>query len=177
MFHPCLCIAWPVHIGKEGNIFDAEAVDDDVNMNVTAVVMTIRMSTDQSLVSGKMFPAEIGTKVLGLIHCQTIFCSVSRIKADDIVMTFHIAPLVVFAVFEIGPHTCNCKIFISAEDGLHPKVIAGNHPTLVIQNRFIGKLIMLESEVQFGSTIVRIFRADMFDRCQLHHLLSLRLQI
>ena len=145
MFHPCLCIAWPVHIGKEGNIFDAEAVDDDVNMNVAAMVMTIRMSADQSLMSGEMLPAEIGAKLLGFIHCQPIFYSISRIKADDIVVTFHITPLVVFAVFEIGPHTGNCKIFIAAEDGLHPKVITGDHPTLVIQNRFIGKLIMLES--------------------------------
>ena len=157
MFHSRLRIAWSVHIGKEGNIFDAEAVNDDVNMNVSAVVMTIRMGTDQSLMSGKMFPAEIGTKLLSLIHCQTIFCSISRIKADDIVVTFHITSLVVFAVSEVGPHTGNCKIFIAAENRFYSKVITGNHASLVIQNRFIGKLIMLESEVQFGSTILYFF--------------------
>lgn len=79
-----------------------------------------------------MFPAEIDTKLLGLIHCQRIFCSVSRIEADDIVVTFYITPLVVFAVFEIGPHTGNCKIFIAAENRFHSKVITGNHAALVI---------------------------------------------
>jgi hypothetical protein len=46
-----------------------------------------------------MFPAKIGTKLLGLIYGQSVFSFVSRIKADDIVVTFHVAPLVVFAVF------------------------------------------------------------------------------
>jgi hypothetical protein len=46
MFHPGLCIAGPVHIGKKWKIFNTETIDDDVNMNVTTVVMAIRMSAD-----------------------------------------------------------------------------------------------------------------------------------
>ena len=48
-------LAGPVHIGKEGNVFNTETINYDVTMNVAAVVMTIWVGTDQSLMSGKMF--------------------------------------------------------------------------------------------------------------------------
>ena len=54
---PGSCVCRSVHVGQQGNIFNAQAVDDDVNMDISAVVVSVRVGADDSLMTGKLLPA------------------------------------------------------------------------------------------------------------------------
>ena len=41
-----LCIGWPVHIGQERHFLYPQRIDNDMHMNVAAVVMPVRVGAD-----------------------------------------------------------------------------------------------------------------------------------
>ena len=63
-----------------------------------------------SLVSGEMFLAELFPQFLRPVYGQAVVCPVPWVKADDIVVAFHIFPFLVFLIAEISPHTGNSEI-------------------------------------------------------------------
>ena len=90
-----------------------QGIDNDMNVNVAAVVMPVGVGADNGLVSTKMRFAKFLSKLLCLVNGQSVISRVTRIKADDVVVAFHILPFLVFAVSEIGAHTRNGEIFIA----------------------------------------------------------------
>ena len=57
-----------------------------------------------------MFGAKLLTQCLRPVYGQAIVRAVPWVKADDIVVAFHIFPPLVFPIAEICPHTGNGKI-------------------------------------------------------------------
>ena len=80
------CVGWSVHIGQKRDFINPQGVDDDMHMNVAAVVMPVRVGADQRLVSGKMLLAELLAQLLRPVYGQAVVCPVPWVKADDIVM-------------------------------------------------------------------------------------------
>ena len=76
--------------------------------------MCVRVGADNGLVSGEMLVAKFLAQRLRLINGQTVVRSVPWVKADDIVVGFHIFPFLVLAIAEIGAQTGNSKIFFAA---------------------------------------------------------------
>ena len=176
MFAPGTGICRSVHVGQQGYFLNTQRIDNDMNMDIAAVVVSVRVDADNGLVSGEMLVAKFLAQRLRLINGQTVVRSVPWVKADDIVVGFHIFPFLVLAIAEIGAQTGNSKIFFAAVQRGKAVALTGNKPPVFIKGGFHGKLVMLKSEVGFRCSVVGIFRADMFECCQQLHPLSARLQ-
>ena len=79
------------------------------------------------------------------VNGQAVVWCVTGVKTDDIVVAFHALPLLVLAVFEIGTHTGDCKIFITAIQRGNAVIVTGNKPPIFIKGGLHGKLVMLKS--------------------------------
>ena len=93
------------------------------------------------------------------VYGQAVVRPVPWVKADDIVVAFHIFPPLVFLIAEIGPHTRNGKILAAAVQRGQPVVLAGDKPAGFIKDGLHGKLVMLKEQVLFGGSVVGVFRA------------------
>ena len=123
-----------------------------------------------------MLFAELLAQLLRPVYGQAVVCPVPWVKADDIVVAFHIFPFLVFLIVEIGSHTGNSEILAPTVEGRNVVVLPRYQPPVFIKGGLHGKLVMLKCEVGFRCAIVGIFRADMFECCQQRHPLSVRLQ-
>src|SRR5699024_5532453 len=94
-------------------------------MNVAAVVMPVRVGAYKGLVAGEMLGAKLLAQCLRPVYGQAIVRAVPWVKADDIVVAFHIFPPLVLPVAEICPHTRNGKILPAAVQRGQPVVLAG----------------------------------------------------
>ena len=74
------------------------------------MVVSVRVGADKGLVSGKMLFAVGQPQRLRPVYGQAIVGCVPWVKADDIVVAFHIFPFLVFLIAEIGSHTGNGEI-------------------------------------------------------------------
>ena len=54
------CVGWSVHVGQQGYFLNTQRIDNDMNMDIAAVVVSVRVGADNGLVSGEM----LGTKFL-----------------------------------------------------------------------------------------------------------------
>ena len=81
-------------------------------------------------------------------------------------MGLHIAAGEILVVGEIRFHAGDGKILVAAENGIDAVILAGNEMTVSIQDWLVAALVVLKDQVTLGGPEVRVFRAQMFDRCQ-----------
>ncbi len=173
---PVPCVGWSVHVGQQGYFLNTQRIDNDMNMDIAAVVVSVRVGADNGLVSGEMLGTKFLAQCLRPVYGQAVVRCVPWVKGNDIVVAFHIFPFLVLAVSEICPHTGNGKIFLAAVQRGYSVILPEYEPPGFVKGGLHGKLVMLKCEVGFRCAIVRIFRADMFECCQQRHPLSARLQ-
>ena len=169
------CVGWPVHVGQERHFLNPQRIDNDMHMNVAAVVMPVRVGAYKGLVAGEMLFTELLPQFLRPVYGQAVVRPVPWVKADDIVVAFHIFPPLVLPIAEICPHTRHGKILAAAVQRGQPVVLAGDKPAGFIKDGLHGKLVMLKKQVLFSGSVVGVFRVDMLECCQPRHLLSARL--
>ena len=63
---------------------DAQAADDDVDVDVSRTVVTVRVGADDGGMTGKVVLAELQPESLRILHGQPVFRCVLRVEADDI---------------------------------------------------------------------------------------------
>ena len=51
------CVGWSVHVGQKRDFINSQGVDDDMHMDIAAVVVSVRMGADKCLMSVKVFLA------------------------------------------------------------------------------------------------------------------------
>ena len=144
-------------------------------MDISAAVMPVRVGTYKGLVAREMLFTELLPQCLRPVYGQAVVRAVPWVKADDIVVAFHIFPPLVFLIAKICPHTRNGKILPAAVQRGQPVVLAGDKPAGFIKDGLHGKLVMLKQQVLFGGSVVGVFGVDMLECCQPRHLLSVRL--
>ena len=76
-----------------------------MNMDIAAVVVSVRVGADNGLVSGEMLGTKFLAQCLRPVYGQAVVRCVPWVKGNDIVVAFHIFPFLVLAVSEICPHT------------------------------------------------------------------------
>ena len=172
---PGFRVGWPVHVGQERDFLYPQRIDNDMHMDIAAVVMPVRVGAYKGLVAGEMLGAKLLAQFLRPVYGQAVVRAVPWVKADDIVVTFHIFPPLVFLIAEICPHTGNGKILPAAVQRGQPVVLAGDKPAGFIKDGLHGKLVMLKEKILLGGSVVGVFRVDMLECCQPRHLLSVRL--
>ena len=170
MFAPGTGICRSVHVGQQGYFLNTQRIDNDMNMDIAAVVVSVRVGADNGLVSGKLLPAKFLAQRLRPVYGQAVVHRVPWVKADNVVVAFYIFPLLVLPIAEIGAHTGNGKILVAAVQRGYSVVLPEHEPPVFIKGGLHGKLVMFKGEVLLGCAIIRIFRADMFECCQQRHL-------
>ena len=170
VFAPGAGVCRSVHVRQERNFLYPQRIDNDMHMDIAAVVVSVRVGADNGLVSGKLLPAKFLAQRLRPVYGQTVVHRVPWVKADNVVVAFYIFPLLVLPIAEIGAHTGNGKILVAAVQRGYSIVLSEHEPPVFIKGGLHGKLVMFKGEVLFGCAIVRIFRADMFECCQQRHL-------
>lgn len=85
--------------------------------------------------------------------------SVLWAKADDVLVDFHIVPLLIFSAVEIGAHTGNGKVTAAAVQNEQAAALPENHTAGFIKDGFVGKRGMIKQEILLGGSAVRILRA------------------
>ena len=176
VFAPGAGVCRSVHVRQERNFLYPQRIDNDMHMDIAAVVVSVRVGADNGLVSGKLLPAKFLAQRLRPVYGQTVVHRVPWVKADNVVVAFYIFPLLVLPIAEIGAHTGNGKILVAAVQRGYSIVLSEHEPPVFIKGGLHGKLVMFKGEVLLGCAIVRIFRADMFECCQQRHLPFARLQ-
>ena len=156
---PGLGVAGPVHVRLAPHFLHPQGVDDDVDMDVAAVVVAVRVGADQGLVSGELLGAEPLPQCLGLVHRQAVVGTVPGVKGQDVVMALYVLPPLIFAIAEVGPHTGHGEVLPAAVQRRNAVVLAGDKPPLLVQDGPAGELVMLEGEVLLRRPVVGIFRA------------------
>ena len=166
MFGAGFPIGGAVHVRFPGCVPDPQTVDDDVNVNVSGMIVTVRVSAYDGLMPGEVVPAKLLSQFLRFIHGQSVIRRIPRIETDDVMMRFDLAPVHIFPESLIRAQTGDGEIVPAAVQSGEADIFSRNEPPLSIEDGFHADLVMLKGQVLLGGGVVRIFRADMFERCQ-----------
>ena len=88
-------VARLVHEGLPFHGADAQAADDDVDVDVPGTVVPIRVGADDGGMTGEVVLAELQAKGLRPFHGQAVLYCVLRVEADDIMVGLHVRRLFV----------------------------------------------------------------------------------
>jgi len=169
VLHTLAPVAGLLHIGLAFHLSCSDAADHDVDMDVSRMVVPIRVGADDGGMTGEVFFAKVQTECLCFFHGQAVVGCISGVKADDILVAFNIFRVIVLVVLSVCQQTGCCKREIAALKGVEQVRFPQHGSALFVQNYLAGKFIVLVNEVRFGGRVVRIFRGDMLERCHTVH--------
>ena len=169
VLHALAPITGLLHIGLAFHFPCSDAAKHDVDMDVSRMVVPIGVSADDSGMTGEVFFAEFQAKRLCLFHGQAVVGCISWVKADDILVAFNITMLGVLAIPAVCQQTGSCKRMIATLKGVEQVGFPQFRSALFIQKLLSSERIMLVNEVRFDGGVVRVFRADMLERCHTVH--------
>ena len=135
----------------------SDAADHDVDMDVSRMVVPIRVSADDGGMTGEVFFAEFQAKCLCLFHGQAVVGCISWVKADDILVTFDITMLGILTILAVCQQTGRCKREIATLKGVEQVRIPQLRLALFIQKLLSGERIVLVNGVRFDGGVVRVF--------------------
>ena len=118
VLHTLTPVAGFLHIGLAFHLSCSDAADYDVDMDISRMVVPIRVSADDGGMTGKVFFAEFQVKGLCLFHGQAVVGCISWVKADDILVAFDITMLGVLAILAVCQQTGRCKREIATLKGV-----------------------------------------------------------
>ena len=162
MFVPSTGITVTLHKVLTLHIIFAQAVDDNMYMDVAASVMPVRVGADKGLMSGKILLAVCKPKLLCPFPSQPAFVPVFRVEADDIVVGFDIIILLVFVETGIQFPAFHIETERIALYTIKIIFFPELHFPIFIKNWFSGVLIVLENKIPLCLTIVRILTCYVF---------------
>ena len=162
MLKSCFRITGPHFIGKRLYLFHPDAVQDDMYMDIPALVMPVLMSADQHLMSGKMCFRIGQAKFLRPFHCQPPL-PVLRLKTDDIMVRLDFPLILIFPILLIDLPALSRKVVGIAVHSCQQIVFSHYRIPLFVPEHLLCLFIMLEDQIPFSRCIVRIFTGDMFD--------------
>ena len=113
VLHTLAPVAGLLHIGLAFHLSCSDAVDHDVDMDVSRMVVPIRVSADDGRMTGEVFFAEFQAKCLCLFHGQAVVGCISGVKAEDILVALDIVRVVVLVVLSVCQQTGSCKRIIA----------------------------------------------------------------
>ena len=169
VLHALAPVAGLLHIGLAFHFSCSDAADHDLDVDVSRMVVPIRVSADDGRVTGKVFFAEFQAKCLCLFHGQAVVGCISGVKADDILVAFDITMLGVLTILAVCQQTGCSKREIAALKCIEDVRFSQLRSALFIQKLLSGERVVLVNEVRFDGGVVRVFRGDMLERCHTVH--------
>ena len=147
------------------NIKLAYAVQDDMAVNVTGSIMSVAVSAYDHLMPGERFSCKFHSKLLSFLRCQTVLITVVRIEAYDVVMSFDFFH---FLILLEGGISClaflveGLRITVDTVDQVE---VAFHHEAVLVEDRLVGKLVMLHREIFISGTVIGVMDVDVFNCC------------
>lgn len=158
---PCLAVDGSLHEGLLGHIQFSQAVDYDMDMNVAAAIVPVHVRTDQSLMPRKIRFCIFQSKLLRPFSRQTIFCAVPWIKADDVMVAFDFILVFVFLVLAVQLLAGRIKRIGFTVQTVQIKLIPHDTISVLVKDRSLPKLVMLENQILQCNTIVGTLTCDV----------------
>ena len=106
------------NIGLALHLSCSDAADHNVDVNVSRMVVPIRVSADDGRMTGEVFRTKLQAKSLCLVHGQAVVGCIAWIEADDILMGLDITMLGVLAILAVCQQTGRCKREIATLKGI-----------------------------------------------------------
>ena len=161
VFVPCLAVNGSLHKGLLGHIQLSQTVDYDMDMNISAAIVTVHVRTDQCLMPRKICFCIFQSKLLRPFSRQTIFCTVARIEADNVMVAFDFILIFVLLIFAVQLLAgCIERIGFTVQ-AVQIKLIPHDTIAVFVQYRSFTILVMFENQIFQCSTIVGTLTCDM----------------
>ncbi len=113
VLHALTPVAGLLHIGLAFHLAHSDAADHDVDMDVSRMVMPIRVGADDGRMTGKVLFTKVQTEGLCPFHGQAVVGCISGVKAEDILVALDIVRVVVLVVLSVCQQTGSCKRIIA----------------------------------------------------------------
>ena len=113
VLHALTPVAGLLHIGLAFHFPCSDAADHDVDVDVSRMVVSIRVCADDSGMTGEVFFAELQAEGLCPFHGQAVVGCISGVKAEDILVALDIVRVVVLVVLSVCQQTGSCKRIIA----------------------------------------------------------------
>ena len=130
------------------------------------------MSTDQSLMTGKIFSCVLQAELLRPLSGQPAFFHIFWIKTQNVMMGFDFIIGLIFTVLCVQFFTFHIKSKRITVDAVQVIFFTGNQPAILIQDRLHGIFIILKHQITLCLPIIGIFTGDMLQDCHGRSLLS-----
>ena len=128
---------------------------------VAAAIVTVHVRTDQCLMPRKICFCIFQSKLLRPFSRQTIFCTVARIEADNVMVAFDFILIFVLLIFAVQLLAgCIERIGFTVQ-AVQIKLIPHDTIAVFVQYRSFTILVMFENQIFQCSTIVGTLTCDM----------------
>lgn len=158
---PCLAVNGSLHKGLLRYIQLSQTVDYDMDMNISAAIVTVHVRTDQCLMPRKICFCVFQSKLLCPFPRQAIFCAVPWVKADDVMMAFDFILIFVLLIFAVQLLAGRIKGIGFTVQAVQIKLIPHDAISVLVKDRSFPKLVMFENQILQRSTIVGTLTCDM----------------
>ena len=158
---PCLAVNGPLHKRLLRHIQFSQTVDYDMDMNIAAAIMTVHVRTDQCLMPRKICFCVFQSELLCPFTRQAIFCAVSWIKADDVMVAFDFILIFVLLIFTVQLSAGRIERIGFTVQAVQIKRIPHNTISVLVKDRSFPKFVMLENQIFQRSTIVGALTYDV----------------
>ena len=117
-------LMWFIHIWLPFHCSLSHTVDNDVSMDISGFIVAIGVSNYQCLISGKHLLCKFQTDCLCSLSGKTVFCNISWIVADNVVVTFDIFTFLIFVKMSICQFTFLVKRHRITVQSIHIKLFS-----------------------------------------------------
>ena len=140
----------------------AQAVDDNMYMDVPASVTSIHVGTDQSLMPRKILFCIFHSYGLRPLRRQTAVNLILGVKADDVMMRFDFCRCLIFMILLIKFTAFFCIGKWIAVDSIQDVAAPPNHFAVLVKDRLYAVFFMLKQKVEQRIVIIGIFTCSVF---------------
>ena len=88
-------------MGAALDFADPQAANDNVNVDISSAVVTVRVGADNGRVARKVLLAELQAEGLRLFQGQAVVSCIPRVKTDDIMVRFYVAGVAILGVLPV----------------------------------------------------------------------------
>lgn len=139
-------------------------------MDITCTVVTIPVGANYCLMSREALTGKFHSELLSPFGSQSVFVTIFRIEAHDIVMSLDFFVSFIASKGIIGSLAFSLEREGIAVDSFNEIEVTRDHFTIRPEDRFVGELVVLHRQIIGRCVVVRVTNREMFHCCHDTHL-------
>ena len=151
-----------LHKGLRLYVQFPQTVQNDMNVDIAAFVVPVHVGTHQHLMASKKAVGKFHADGLHSFSVKSTFRHIARIEADDVMVRFHIAVILVFVKSVVELFALQIEGQRLTVDPVQIEFRAQQTTAIFVQQLFSGFLIMLKHEIIQNRTVVGTLTGQMF---------------